>query len=127
MSRQRTLEQERAKAAWMNIAQVKGESYRKEYLSLVRSAPADIQISGLGQTLAFWRSKGKNEHETLYEHVSGWVMQQVEKQLGKQNQQKLLAWISLEATSDQYRQATAETMSFLLWLKRFAEAELRGE
>lgn len=123
MSQQRTLEQERAKAAWMNIAQVKGESYRKEYLSLVRSAPADIQISGLGQTLAFWRSKGKNEHETLYEHVSEWVM----KQLGKQNQQKLLAWISLEATSDQYRQATAEAMSFLLWLKRFAEAELRGE
>jgi CRISPR-associated protein Cmr5 len=123
VSQQRTLEQKRAKGAWQNIAQVKGESYQKEYGSLVRRAPADIQINGLGQTLAFWRAKGKHEHNTLYKHVSDWVMTR----LGKQHQQGLLAWITLEATTDQYRQATAEAMAFLLWLKRFAEAELRGD
>ena len=61
MSNQRNLEQERASAAWEYITkEVKGlpEKVQKEYASLAKKAPADIQANGLGQTLAFWRAKG---------------------------------------------------------------------
>lgn len=128
---QRTLEQERAKQAWGYISAVKTENenleekkrFAKEYKSLARGASADIQLNGLGQTLAFWRAKGKgeiNEHTRLFEHISQWVMQQNEIR-GAGN---LLEWAISIATTDDYRRATAETIAFLVWVKRFAEAEL---
>jgi len=40
----------------------------------------------------------------------------------------LLEWIIKTATTEEYRRATSEAISFLIWLKRFAEAELpKGE
>ncbi|MCZ7571785.1 MAG: type III-B CRISPR module-associated protein Cmr5 [Ardenticatenaceae bacterium] len=126
MSEQRMLEQRRAEAAWDAIQAVKRtNSYQREYKSLARSAPADIHVNGLGQTLAFWRAnaKKKAEHRELYNHVSRWVMRHLKQQPGD----NLLEWVSKTATTDQYRQATTEAMAFLLWLKRFAEAELEGE
>lgn len=122
MSGQQTLEQKRAKAAWDAVSDVKGKGL-KDYGPLARSAPADIQVNGLGQTLSFWRAKGKPEHLALYQHVSTWVMGQ----LKATHPNGLMGWIMAETTtSDQYRQATAEAMAFLMWLKRFAEAELGG-
>lgn len=132
VSRQRLLEQERTAAAWQCIARHKEQaSYRKEYGSLARSAPADIQMSGLGQTLAFWRAKGMkggqpkdqglNAHYQLLTDLSNWVGQR----LGIEHQQGLLGWIMAEqTTTNDYRRATAEAIAFLIWLKRFAEAEL---
>lgn len=119
MSTQRTNEQRRAERAWQNVRSV--QKKRDEYLSLTRSSPADIQNSGLAQTLAFWRAKGEPHHEALYQHVSKWVMEQ----LG-QPDQDLLTWVTDEETdSVQYRQASIEAMAFLEWIKRFAEAELK--
>lgn len=133
MSRQRSLEQERAKKAWAFVDEVKErEKYAKDYGSLVKSAPANIQINGLGQTLAFWRAKGfdkgkpkgdgNNAHYQLFRHVSEWVIGQLE--LKTTDSKDLLSWIVNNAATDEYRRATAETMAFLAWLKRFAEAEL---
>ena len=134
MSKQRTLEQNRAQAAWDAVQAVKGKDYEKEYRQLARSAPAEIQTNGLGQVLSFWRAKGSkggrprdggdNAHWKLQEHVSKWVMGQLQ----TRHPTDLMGWIMDEkTTSDQYRQATAEAMAFLMWLKRFAEAELGGE
>jgi CRISPR-associated protein Cmr5 len=128
MSKQRSLEQERAAAAWNCVETVKngkndkGKSFAKEYGQLAKSAPADIQSNGLGQTLAFWRAKGKEEHKAIYAHVTGWVNKQM-----NVTQSDLLTWVMSQASTDQYRQATAEAMAFLQWLKRFAEAELGEE
>ena len=134
MSRQRSLEQERAAKAWACVVQTRdsGKDYAKEYGSLAKRAPADIQSNGLGQTLAFWRAKGydkgkpknngANEHYQLLLHVSEWVKNQL-----KYDQQLLLDWIVQKASTDEYRRATAEAMAFLAWVKRFAEAELGGE
>ncbi len=132
-SRQRSLEQERAKAAWEAIAQVKGKGYDKEYRSLARGASADIQTSGLGQTLSFWRAKGyeggkpkgrgQNEHAQLLSHVEAWVR----RELRLREDVSVVAWIVNDATTDQYRRATAEALAYLTWLRRFAEAELREE
>lgn len=145
MSRQRSLEQERAKAAWDKVVSVrdhgrnqKGESYAKEYGSLARSAPVDIQANGLGQMLAFWRAKGytqgrpkdgDNEHARLYQDVSAWVVGQL-RELGvgfPDDMPDLLEWVIKKAQPDEYRWATMEAIAFLIWIKRFAEAELPRE
>lgn len=134
MSQQRSLEQERAAKAWTCIVQVRdsGKGYAKEYGSLAKRAPADIQSNGLGQTLAFWRAKGydkgkpKNngadEHCQLLLHVSDWV----KGRLKSDQNLTLFDWIVQKASTDDYRRATTEAMAFLSWIKRFAEAELGG-
>ena len=69
-----TLEQMRAKAAWLRVNQIKGESkepqdkssLEKEYRSRVRSLNAMIQINGLGSTLGFLKAKS-NESEVIKE------------------------------------------------------------
>lgn len=132
MSRQRSLEQERANAAWICVNQVKGQTYEKDYAGLAKSAPAEVQANGLGQVLAFWRAKGydkgeakdggANAHYQILQHVSSWIRNRLN--ISSNN---ILEWIVREATTDDYRRATAEAMAFLFWLKRFAEAELGGE
>lgn len=122
MSQQRSLEQKRAAQAWDCVTQVKGKNYKKDYLPLARSAPADIQSNGLGQTLAFWRAKKKDEHNALYQHVATWVKTQVR----FTQPSDLLEWIMKQASTDEYRRATIEAIAFLSWIKRFAEAELEG-
>ncbi len=125
MSQQQTLEQQRAGKAWEAVTRAKGQSqsYQSKYQSLAGSAPTYIQTNGLGQTLAFWRAKGKHratdEHEALYRDVSEWVRGQL-----KVTQPDLLEWVMGKASTDEYRRATTETVAFLNWLKRFAEAEL---
>jgi CRISPR-associated protein Cmr5 len=127
MSRQRTLEQMRAAAAWECVREVKGRSYEKEYRALATSAPADIQSNGLGQTLAFWNAKGKpesggdNAHAQLLKHTQAWLC----RRLSLAENIKILQWITEDADTNGYRRATAEAMVFLGWVKRFAEAELK--
>lgn len=123
-SQQQTLEQRRAASAWQKIQEVNGQpdAFKKKYSGLARKAPALIMTAGLGQALAFWRAKagGKaDEHQMLYNHLSTWVMGEM-KMSGSDD---LLGGI-LRQSSTVYRQATAEALAFLVWLKRFAEAEL---
>lgn len=121
-SPQKTIEQKRAKAAWDDVLEVKREdSFRREYLALVRGAPADVLTNGLGQTLAFLKAKGKGEHKALSKHLGRWVCPQ----MGWAQDDDLLRKLTEPgAGSDVYRRATAETLAYLVWLKRFAEAEL---
>lgn len=118
MAKLQNLDQKRAAHALKCVGQV-GKGDGKEYRSLVKSAPANIQISGLGQTLAYWRSKNKHFAKDLYEHVSRWVCPQ----MGWVDNDDLLTKITQCSTSE-YRRATIEAMVFLNWLRRFAEAEL---
>lgn len=119
VSRRRSLEQERAAKAWDCVRSVTGR--KKEYVSLARGAPADIQANGLGQTLAFWKAKKEPEHRQVYAAVSQWIQERLN--LGDRD---LLEWVIKDANTNDYRRATAEAMAFLTWLKRFAEAELES-
>lgn len=126
-SQQRSLEQERAAQAWECVNEAKQKTYAREYGALARGAPADVQANGLGQTLAFWRAKGyehgkpkQNEHYGLFEDASGWLR----RRLSLAGQQDVVEWIATKAKTDEYRRATAEAIAFLVWVKRFAEAEL---
>lgn len=127
MSRQRSLEQDRAKAAWEAVSAYKQAHHsdkekQGKLKALAQSAPADIQANGLGQVLAFWRAKSEEHHKKLYLSVSDWVKGQIKWQTNKH----LLLWITDKATTSEYRRATAEAIAFLKWVKRFAEAELES-
>lgn len=121
-SLQQTKDQERAAKAWACVSDVKGRAYQKDYKSLAQKLPSYILTNGLGQTLAFLKAKGKSnradEHEILFGHVSGWVISQVDREGSD-----LLKWV-MEKDSVAYRRAVTETLAFVSWLKRFAEAEL---
>jgi len=138
VSPQQSLEQKRAAFAWDRIKKVP-EGNKKEYGSLVKRTPADIQVNGLGQTLAFWRAKGyKNGHPQnnkadadVLLHVSEWLLMDERHFNINNNEQyegnKVVYWISHDATTDTYRRATSEAIAILLWLKRFAEAEFSSD
>ncbi len=99
--------------------------FRAAYGRQARRIPAQIQTNGLGQTLAFLRSKGKgqlySEHQSVYNDLSAWVTMQ----MGWPDSD-LLSKILVNDSST-YRRATAEALAYLTWLKRFAEAELPAE
>lgn len=120
MSNQQTLQQKRAASAWKQIAEVEKlpEKTRKEYGSLVRGLPAMIQTDGLGATLAFMNAKAKEKehHRKAYQHLAAWVVNE----MGASGD--LLQWL-IGRGSSEYRQATAEALAYLHWLKRFAEAK----
>jgi CRISPR-associated protein Cmr5 len=123
MANPRTTEQLRAERALKYVQEVReGTTKDSEYRTLSSRASAHIQTNGLGQTLAFWRSKGrKKPADVLYEHVSTWVCPQ----MGWGDKDDLLTKLTQCSTQD-YRRATVETMAFLNWLRRFAEAELKA-
>lgn len=127
-----TIEQQRAAKAFESVKSIKGKVFEEKYKALASGAPADIQINGLGQTLAFWKAKANkpqlNEHKALYQHVADWVKERLQKEGATlPANTDLLEWLMQTATTEQYRRATAETSALLLWLKRFAEAELKGD
>lgn len=115
-SKRQTVEQRRAAQAWRDIQSVK--SNQTEYASLVRGFAAMIQHDGLGPALAFLEAKGKEHHKALSRHLSDWVLPQ----MGADNHKELLKWL-LTQDSATYRHAATETLAYLNWLKRFAEAQ----
>ena len=58
MSRLQRVEQKRAAEAWSCIQAVSEDKFKKEYRSIVMKLPTLILTNGLGQTLAFLKSKG---------------------------------------------------------------------
>jgi CRISPR-associated protein Cmr5 len=126
-SLQQVADQQRAASAWSSVQEVnkKPEKLRKEYHALARSTPALVQTNGLGQALAFLRARAKRDTKTahwlMYSHISRWIAGRVD--FGDKGRDGLLEWVVTQ-TSQVYRQTTAEVVSYMGWLKRFAEAEL---
>jgi len=140
---QQTKEQERAKEAWEAIIEVdsykhiKVDEIKKKYRSLVLKSSVLILSNGLGQAVAFFVSKSQPKekkqqspdnivHMLLLKHIWDWLKKVGICELNQQDikeTHKFPKWITL-ATSEQYRRATMETLAYLHWLRRFAEAVL---
>jgi len=122
-----TKEQQRAKAAWDHVQQVdkKSQDVKKKYRGLVLKLPVMILTNGLGQALAFLKSKGKGDandpHEIVYSHLQAWLFREI--RWADATQSTLIERI-FNTTSETYRQATVEALSYLHWVCRFAEAVL---
>ncbi len=114
------------------------EGLQKEYRSLARGLNAMIQINGLGQTLGFLKAKGKiklddgtqkrNAHFYLLGHLTHWMHDHFDQTIVDTTNNEndgLLRWVTNTANSSDYRRATTECLAFGVWLRRFAEAELK--
>jgi CRISPR-associated protein Cmr5 len=130
MSRLQKVEQKRAAEAWSCIQAVNEDldkSKQKEYRSIVMKLPTLILTNGLGQTLAFLKSKGKNNdsnpEEKVYLDLQGWLTKPNVANWGRVTHDELIERI-MAIDSNKYRFVTMECLSFLNWLKRFADAVL---
>ena len=124
LSRQ-TLDQRRAKHAWEAVQKAKKSNDPKKFGGQARKLPMRIKASGLGNAIAFINAKGYAPE--LLEAISDWVLyqrqnRQSQKKSEKQNICNLLCEIT-KGTADFLRWATDETLAYLQWINRFAEAE----
>ncbi|MFQ5745453.1 MAG: type III-B CRISPR module-associated protein Cmr5 [Acidobacteriota bacterium] len=115
MAEARSLDQERAAYAWKAV----GASPADDYTNLAKAAPALIMSNGLMQTLAFYKSKGKDHHKRLLCGILGWLAQS----LGDFPEDFEGAMERLHsADSDLYMRATEEALEILRWIRQFAAA-----
>ena len=127
MSQLQRLEQKRAAEAWSCVQYVNEEidnpKFKKEYRSTVMKLPSLILTNGLGQTLAFLKSKGKendsNPEEKVYKDIQGWLTKPNVVNWGRVTHEELIERI-MAIDSNKYRFITIESLSFLNWLKKFA-------
>lgn len=123
-SKRQTTQQERAADAYLCVTDVKkaAEKVQKEYKSLARGFPAMVQIDGLGAALAFLAAKAGGDattaHGRLFNHLQAWLEKR------KQTSGNLLqSVIGLDST--RYRQVAVEVQAYMVWIKRFVEAEIK--
>ncbi|MEQ9714984.1 MAG: type III-B CRISPR module-associated protein Cmr5 [Candidatus Asgardarchaeia archaeon] len=135
----RTLEQERAKYAFDVVHEVKEKSSKvqESYNSYSKKAAVLILTNGLGNTLAYYKSKfkGKKFEELeeddekayclLYKHINNWLLRKIN--VAGNCEKDVLEWIIKDATSLQVYLLTREVVLLLNWIKRFADAELERE
>lgn len=112
-----SVEQDRATAAlaWAE------NGVDSETLSAANSMPAMILMNGLGQTAAFYKSKGGKQEE-LYTLLSIWLKQPGKPYAGIE----LLDGITT-GNAKKYRAAQIEALAYLQWVKKFAKAYSKGD
>jgi CRISPR-associated protein Cmr5 len=112
-----TLDQRRARHAWEVIQQVlkEPESARKDFGTQAKKLPARVMAAGLGQALAFLEAKDKTP--ALLEALADWIHQR----RPAAGDRRLVVRV-IEGDADFLRYATAESLAYLQWLVRFADA-----
>ena len=97
---------------------------QKEYKSYASGFPAMIQMNGLGQAAAFYRSKGAENTSkgraycALYDLLSGWLTQSGQPYADFDDLLKGITEENMRA----YMLAQAEALALLDWVKKFAKA-----
>lgn len=118
-----TIQQERAKYA---LEQVQAAAKSSEFLSYASAMPAMIVMNGLGQTAAFYRSKGTEKNAKgkayleLYKLLSDWL-----KKEGNPYEEKELLEGITQCNMQSYLLAQAEALALLDWVKKFAKAYMK--
>jgi len=139
-------DQRRARAAWHAIQQLRDDSQQygltaQQYARACRQLPQRILTAGIGPALVFLDAKTQKRPilGQLHRNLTDWVIHdrlrqtvpelvaRLRTQAGSQltDQSRLLAWV-IHGNAELLRLATDETLQFVVWLKRFAEAEGLG-
>jgi CRISPR-associated protein Cmr5 len=127
VSRQ-SLAQLRAISAHRQVTDLERQGVREYdgYASYVRSFPAKIMMSGLGQALAMEKAQGKkkNGHKYLYQHMTEWLIKGWSSSPYR-GQSDIVAAI-IQGDEKDYIRTQMEAMEYLIWLKKFSDAELES-
>ena len=146
-----TLDQRRARHAWETIEAIRNNPTRADIVRAAKKLPIRIMTAGLGHALAFVKAKGKSKD--LLDSVSKWVLKERQgstpvvppvpkaeptgrttltasskapARIATGEEDDLLQSI-VNGSSDDLRRHTAETLAWLGWFNRFAEAEYRED
>jgi len=102
---------------------------QKEYRSYSRKIPTMILTNGLGQTLAFIKSKSEkgNAYSLIYDQLTEYMeSDSVSGIKMPSDKNDLTEWV-ISCDSTTYRHITREILAFLNRLKRFAEGLIEEE
>ncbi len=133
----KTIEQKRAKYALDFIEKIeveKDEKLSKEIRSRANELPAMIHNNGLGQAVAFYKSKSNdneengqdNAYEKMYQLLSDWLCEADNGDIYTSNNRELLENI-INNDMKLYQMAQIESLALLKWVKKFARAYLSKE
>ena len=126
-----TIEQKRAAFSYQRVrAIVSGttpdDKTPQRFKAYANSLPAKVQMNGLGQALAFARSKsGATAEGKAWQHLYRLVSDWLARPEGCFVNQDVLEGI-MSADMQVYCQAQAEVQALMVWVKQFARAEIRG-
>ncbi len=116
----RLLSQERAAYALERVQEA-GKDH--EYARLCRDLPAMLLQNGIGQSLAFLRSKRDEKAAgKLYVDISGWLIEKRRIYVGDD-----LIEAVVRGERGDYMAAQEEALELCGWLKRFADALIGKE
>jgi CRISPR-associated protein Cmr5 len=108
-------EQKRAQAALAKVKAFRGRREEQDVQRELLQLPSRIQASGLGQTLAFFASKG-GAHAQVGDVLGEFLGP------GKKTIDYLEQIMNGDAAA--YRRATREALAYAEWLKRYGKALL---
>lgn len=126
------IEQGRATYAFNAVKDINDNEKKRvkeNYKSGAKKFPVLIKTNGLGQTLAFIKSKGgkidprtkkkiENGYDKLYKQIGDWLHTDTANQLVPRGE---LVKEVIELESHVYRQVTVETLALLNWMRRFVD------
>ena len=129
------IEQGRATYAFKVVQEIseisddESKKLKENYKSVAKKLPVLIKTNGLGQSLAFLKSKGgkkdkktdmkkDNGYDKLYKQIGDWLQTEDTKGL-VQTGELVEQVINLESPA--YRQVTVETLALLNWMRRFVD------
>lgn len=119
-----TLDQRRARHAWQAIQSLLSldPTIMDDYAREAKKLPVRTMTSGLGQAITFIRAKGKSKPglNRLHDDLTDWVLR---KRPIKAAHPDSLVQSIIDGDSLFLRRVTDETLAYLNWLNRFAEAE----
>lgn len=125
------IEQGRAKYAFDSVKEISengAKRLKESYKSAAKKLPVLIKTNGLGQTLAFVKSKRakegkpKNGYDKLYAQVGAWF--QTKDAEGFPEGCDLVEKV-IQLESPLYRQVTVETLALLNWVRRFVDGLMK--
>lgn len=117
----RTLGQERSEYA---LDRVMENIKTKELKAFSAGAPSMILKNGFGQALAFWKAKGKNEHQIMFSIVQQWL---VKRGFAEGDTDVVFLKNLSTMAQHQYLEAQKEALALLEWVKRYANAFIEKE
>ncbi|MEO0229376.1 MAG: type III-B CRISPR module-associated protein Cmr5 [candidate division WOR-3 bacterium] len=126
------LERSRANFAYKCVKEAIGKfgeksETLKEYRSYLRKIPSMVLNNGLGQTLAFIKSKSKggNAYDIILKQLTNYFKSHSPARI-RITQDDILLW-AISLSSEDYRFVTEELLSLINWMKRFAEGMIESD
>lgn len=130
LSIRQKIEKGRAEYAFECVNKVKDQNFARDYRSYIKKIPSMILSNGAGQTLAFIKSKQKNEaYGVIYKQINEYFknkdIPKIPMPEGKND--ILVDWIVSCDSKTEYRYITTELLALFNWLRRFVEGMIKGE